>query len=50
MIAIVPSFIKLFDACKKKFNMLFTQYKFDKMTNGKFGEKRHEWKFDDSND
>ena len=45
MIATVPMFTKLSEACKKRFNTLFMQYKCDKMANGVSGESKHESKF-----
>jgi hypothetical protein len=32
MVAIIPRFTKTFKTCKKKFNLLFKQYKTNKLT------------------
>lgn len=50
IIATFARFTKLFEVCKKKFNILFKQYKCDKMANGIYGESRHKCKSYDSID
>jgi hypothetical protein len=50
LLSLIPGLNKSAEACKKKFNTLFKQYKVDKMANSVSGEGRHECKFYDSID
>lgn len=50
LLALIPGLNRSTEACKKKFNNVFKQYKVDKMANIVSGEGRHECKFYDSID
>jgi hypothetical protein len=50
LLVLIPGLNRSTEACKKKFNTLFKQYKVDKMANSVSGEGRHECKFYDSID
>jgi hypothetical protein len=50
MLALIHGLNRSVEACKKKFNTLFKQYKVDKMANSVSGEGHHECKFYDSTD
>lgn len=50
LLALIPGLNRTPEACKKKFNSIFKQYKVDKMSNGVSGERWHECKFYDSID
>jgi hypothetical protein len=45
MVATILRFTRTIETCKKKFNLLFKQYKTNKLVNGILGEERHERKF-----
>lgn len=45
MIAVIPGLNRTSEACKKKFNILFKQYRIDKLANGVSGSDRKECKF-----
>lgn len=46
----IPGFSRTAEACRKKFEMVFKQYKEDKLANSISGNGRHECKFYDSID
>jgi hypothetical protein len=50
MVAVIPGLNRTAEACKKKFNVLYKQYRLDKMANGVSGSDRHECKFYDAFD
>ena len=45
MVAVIPGLNRTAEACKKKFNVLYKQYRLDKMVNRVSGSDRHEYKF-----
>ena len=45
MVAVIPGLNRTAEACKKKFNVLYKQYRLDKMVNRVSGSDRHECKF-----
>jgi hypothetical protein len=45
MIAIILGLNRTSEACKKKFNVLYKQYRLDKMANGISGSDRKECKY-----
>lgn len=50
MLAVIPGLNRTAEACKKKFNILFKQYRHDKIANGVSGSDRKECKFYDAFD
>jgi hypothetical protein len=50
MIVAIPGFSRTAEACRKKFETVFKQYKEDKLANSVSGNDRHECKFYDSID
>lgn len=50
MLAVIPGLNRTSEACKKKFNILFKQYRLDKIANGVSGSDRKECKFYDAFD
>ena len=50
MVVVTPGLNRTAEACKKKFNVLYKQYRLDKMVNGVSGSDHHECKFYDAFD
>ena len=45
MIVVIPGLNRTAESCKKKFNVLYKQYRLDKMANGLSKSDRHKCKF-----
>ena len=50
MIVAIPRFLRTAEACRKKFETVFKQYKEDKLANSSLGNDQHKYKFNDSID